>query len=114
LREWRERIESDNFIRKSLGAPAPSLDELHLLLSIPKTPDVPMGPEKVDEVLDTSKFEQAQLIEMRQLRKTRMNRYNKSLVWSVNDLVSTQPFTQVHHYDELNVSISMLSQVGWF
>ena len=68
-------MERDNEIRKELGLPAPSIEELQLLLNAPEPTNRPWSDDDVILLLNRSKCERTELDEIKQYHKARYAGY---------------------------------------
>jgi len=74
-------VERDNEIRKEMGLPAPSLDELQLLLNAPEQTSKPWTDDDITLLLNRSKNERTELDEIKQYHKARYAGY-VPLAWN--------------------------------
>jgi len=68
-------VEKDNEIRKNLGLPTPSSEELQLLLHAPEPTNKPWTDEDITLLLNRSKYERTELDEIKHYHKARYAGY---------------------------------------
>ena len=68
---WEGLVERDDDIRKDLGLPAPSIEELQLLLDAPDPITKPWSSDDIILLLNRSKFERTELDEIKHYHKAR-------------------------------------------
>ena len=68
-------MERDSEIRKELGLPAPSIEELQLLLNAPESTSKPWTDDDITLLLNRSKNERTELDEIKHYHKARYAGY---------------------------------------
>jgi len=88
-------VERDNEIRQEMGLPAPSLDELQLLLNAPEQTSKPWTDDDITLLLNRSKNERTELDEIKQYHKARYAGY-VPLAWNCSLLPKLYQLFFIH------------------